>query len=158
MENYSCNKNKSGIHVVKNQGQFYVGVEGHLPRANLALPPPNGTWNTFWRPLVGWKGTPLPILDSPAVGARHSVLLAPQFDEGTILGCLTLPSVWVVSTSHPALRPYLEFDPMRNPDLTLGYWYFFEALANLSRLVGWTLLSFSGRRRCAPKSLCRNIA
>jgi len=30
---------------------------------------------------------------------------------------LTLPSGWVVSTSHPALRPYLEFGPMRNPDV-----------------------------------------
>ena len=35
---------------------------------------------------------------------------------------LTLFSVWVVSTSDPALRPYLEFGPMRNPDVTLGFW------------------------------------
>jgi len=47
---------------------------------------------------------------------------------------------------------------MRNPDVTLGYWYLFEVLANLSRFVGWTLLSSSGWRRCAPKNLCRNIA
>jgi len=47
---------------------------------------------------------------------------------------------------------------MHNPDVILGYWYLFEALANLSRFVGWTLLSSSGRRRCAPKTLCSNIA